>query len=246
MEKPVQILLVEDELIIADYMQECLTNLGYKVCETCINYEEAVDALARLKPDLALLDITLKGSKTGIELGRYIKENYSMPFVFSTSHSDKNTIDQAKQVMPYAYLIKPFSQEDLYAVVETALMHYGRQQQKEMDESEENPIIINDGIFIKHKSRYIKVQLDKLLYIEASDNYSNLVTVGGSFALKTTLKNLIEVLPEFFWRIHRSYLINLHHLKGFDAEEVTIGSSHLPISKSFYPSLMEKLKVVQG
>lgn len=242
----VKILLVEDELIIADYMQECLQNLGYEVCETCLNYEEAIAALDKHKPDLALVDITLKGTKTGIDVGRYIKEHYSIPFVFATSHSDKATIDQAKQTLPYAYLIKPFSEEDLYAVVETALMHFGRQQQKAKEEIDENPVIINDSVFIKHKSKFVKLRLEDIIYIEANDNYATLFTNTTSYVLKTTLKNLLDVLPEFFWRIHRSYIINLHHLNSFDVEELMVNNKSLPVGKSFYPLLVEKLKIVQG
>ncbi len=242
----VNILLVEDELIIADYMQDCLQKLGYAVQDICINYEEAIAALSKKTPDLVLVDITLKGSKSGIELGHYIKQHFAVPFVFATSHNDKDTIDRAKQAVPYAYLIKPFSEEDLYAVIEMALMHFGRLQQKEQTELADNPVIINDGIFIKHKNRFVKLQLDELIYIEANDNYSILLTKQGKYTIKTSLKNLVAVLPEFFWRIHRSYLINLHHLKGFDAEEVTVDTQVLPMGKSFYPLLVEKLKIIQG
>lgn len=242
----INILLVEDELIIADYMQECLQNLGYTVCEICINYNEAVAALEKHKPDLVLVDITLKGTKTGIDVGKYIKEHYAIPFVFCTSHSDRGTIDKAKQTLPYAYLIKPFSEEDLYAVIETALMHYGRQQQKEKEETEENPVIINDGIFIKHKSKFVKLKIEDILYIEANDNYATLFTDATHYVLKTTLKHLLDALPDFFWRIHRSYIINLHHLNSFDVEEVLVKTKALPVGKSFYPMLVEKLKIVQG
>lgn len=246
MENTVKILLVEDEMIIADYMQECLQNLGYKVLDICINYNEAVEALAQHKPDIVLLDITLKGSKTGIDLAKYIQENYNIPFVFASSHNDKNTIDKAKTTLPYAYLIKPFSQEDLYAVIETALMHFSRQKNKAVEESEENPVIINDAIFIRQKGKFIKLPLAEILYIEANDNYCSLISSANNYVLKTTLKNLLEALPDFFWRIHRSYVINLHHLKSFDAEEVTIENKVLPIGKSFHPMLLEKLKIVQG
>ncbi len=242
----IKILLVEDEFIIADYMQDCLQKLGYDVVDVCLNYEEAIAGLEKHKPDIALVDITLKGTKTGIEVGNYIKQNMDMPFVFCTSHNDRATIDEAKQTLPYAYLIKPFSEEDLYAVIETALMHYGRKKQKAVEQQDENPIIINDAIFIKHKSKFVKVKLDEILFIEANDNYVTLATTASNYVLKTTIKSLLDVLPDFFWRIHRSYIINLHHLKNFDAEELTVENKTLPVGKSFYPMLLEKLKVVKG
>lgn len=246
MSRKIQVLLVEDELIIADYMQECLQKLGYEVCGVCINYSEAIEALHSSLPDIVLVDITLKGAKNGIDVGNYIRQNYQIPFVFATSHSDKNTIDTAKKALPYAYLIKPFSEEDLYAVIETALMHYGRQKSKEELPSGDDTVLINNAVFIKHKSKFVKIILDDLVYVEANDNYCNLFTASAGYALKTTLKTLLDLLPEYFLRVHRSYVINLRHLKGFDADMVSVLNKELPIGKSFFPMLMERLKIIQG
>ncbi|RYY41080.1 MAG: response regulator transcription factor [Chitinophagaceae bacterium] len=244
MSNPVKILLVEDELIIADYMSECLAHLGYEVCANAISYDEAVEAVCSCNPDIAIVDITLKGTRNGIDFGRYLTEKHRIPFIFATSHSDRGTIDEAKQVLPFAYLIKPFSEEDLYAVIETALMQFGRKERQE--KRDDDPVIIHDGIFIRHKGRFTKVALHDIRYIEANDNYATIVTASQQYALKTTLKNLQDVLPEYFWRIHRSYIANLHHLESLDADDAWVGKKQLPIGKSFYPMLVEKLKIVQG
>lgn len=247
MEKKIKILLVEDELIIADYMQECLQHFGYEVTGICISYNEAIEALNNTVPDIVLMDISLKGEKSGIDLAVFINRELQLPFVYITSHSDKATIDKAKQTLPYAYLIKPFSENDLYAAIETALMQYAAKKVEVADkENEEKPVIIKDGIFIKHKSKFVKVMLDDLLFIEANDNYATLHTHNNQYVLKTTLKTLQESLPGFFWRVHRSYVINLHHIKSFDAEEAVVGSKTLPVGKSYFPELLEKLKILQG
>lgn len=247
MEKNVKILLVEDELIIADYMQECLTNYGYDVIGVCINYNEAVAAMAGNLPDIVLLDITLKGEKSGIDLGAYINAKIQLPFVYITSHSDKATIDRAKQTLPYAYLIKPFDENDLYAAIETALMHFARRKETFGEKEEgEKPVIIKDGIFVKHKGKFVKIQLNELFWLEANDNYVTLNTQQGQYVLKTTLKMLQDALPGYFVRIHRSYVINLHHIKSFDSEELIIGNKSLPVGKSYFMDLMDKLKILQG
>lgn len=88
--------------------------------------------------------------------------------------------------------------------------------------------------------------MNELLVLEANDNYATLHTVAGQYVLKTTLKTLQEALPDYFWRIHRSYVINLHHIKSFDYEEAVVGNKTLPIGKSYFPELMEKIKVLQG
>lgn len=247
MEKNVKILLVEDELIIADYMQECLTNYGYDVIGVCINYNEAVAAMAGNLPDIVLLDITLKGEKSGIDLGAYINAKIQLPFVYITSHSDKATIDRAKQTLPYTYLIKPFDENDLYAAIETALMHFARRKETFGEKEEgEKPVIIKDGIFVKHKGKFVKIQLNELFWLEANDNYVTLNTQQGQYVLKTTLKMLQDALPGCFVRIHRSYVINLHHIKSFDSEELIISNKSLPVGKSYFTDLMDKLKILQG
>jgi two-component system, LytTR family, response regulator LytT len=244
MPKQIQILIVEDEFIIADYIQGCLVNLGYEVAGICCSYDEAVIALQNYRPDIAIIDITIKGEKNGIDIANHISQSLDIPFIFASSHGDKGTIDKAKQTSPAAYLIKPFTEEDLYAVIETALVNFSNQ--KINKEQEEEIIIIHDGFFIRHKNRFIKILLDELIYAEANDNYVNLFTADTHYTLKTTLLKLQEVLPQYFLRIQKSYIVNLHQLKSFDMEEVVVHNKTLPIGKSYSEALLEKLKIVKG
>jgi two-component system, LytTR family, response regulator LytT len=244
MPKQIQILIVEDEFIIADYIQGCLLNLGYEVTGICSSYDEAITALQNQQTDIAIIDISIKGEKNGIDIANYILENLNIPFVFASSHGDKGTIDKAKQTRPAAYLIKPFTEEDLYASIETALVNFSNQKPKA--EPDEEIIIIHDGFFIRHKNRFIKILLEELIYAEANDNYVNLFTVDTYYTLKTTLLKLQEVLPHYFLRIQKSYIVNLHQLKSFDMEEVIVHNKILPIGKSYNEALFEKLKIVKG
>lgn len=244
MPKQIQVLIVEDEFIIADYIQGCLLNLGYDVVGICSCYNEAITALQNHHPDIAIIDIGIKGDKNGIDIANYISENLHIPFIFASSHGDKGTIDKAKKTRPAAYLVKPFTEEDLYATIETALINFSNQKIKA--EPEEEIILINDGFFIRHKNKFIKILLQELLYAEANDNYVNLFTTDTHFTLKTTLLKLQEVLPHYFLRIQKSYIVNLHQLKSFDTEEVIIHNKTLPIGKSYNEALFEKLKIVKG
>ena len=96
MDKPINILIVEDNVLIADDMQMMLEDMGYMIAANVTSYEKAVEALANISIDLALLDIQLATAKTGIDIGRHIREKYNIPFVFVTSNSDKDTINKAK------------------------------------------------------------------------------------------------------------------------------------------------------
>lgn len=204
----VKVLLVEDKLSIADYMQVCLQNLGYLVCEICIRYDGVIATFEKHKPDIALIDISLKETKFGIDLVNHIKHYCPIPFVLATSYSDKAT----KATLPYAYLIKPFIANDLYFLIETALMNFCR---------------------IQHKNKFITIPLAATYYVQANYNYATLYSNRVNYFVKATLKNLLNNLHEFFGRIHHSYAIILKSLKKFIANEVLVPNTKLPLAKIF-------------
>lgn len=119
-----KILIVEDELIIAEDLREILLELGYKVTGIAKDIKEAKEILKREVPDIALLDIRLRAGDNGVDLARFIRNNYILPIIFITSYSDKDTLDQAKEVKPDGYLVKPFEKGDLFSSIEIALSNF--------------------------------------------------------------------------------------------------------------------------
>lgn len=119
-----KILIVEDEAIIAADIEMTLTALGYSVVGTVWNGDQALDLIASTSPDLVLLDITIQGSLSGIDLAMIIKEKYNFPYVFLTSHSDIITLNKVKETLPYGYIVKPFASHDLRSTIELALFKY--------------------------------------------------------------------------------------------------------------------------
>lgn len=115
-----RILVVEDEFIIAEDIRQILKSLGHEVVGVAMNYTQALDILEKHTIDMALIDIILGGSKTGIELAQFIKERYGFPFIFLTSHADAATVKKAKAVQPSGYLLKPFNKNDLFTTLEIA------------------------------------------------------------------------------------------------------------------------------
>ncbi len=116
-------MIVEDEVIVAKDIQRILKKLGYDAFEPFSNGRKALDSIEKLRPDLVLLDINLKGSDLdGIQIAEQIQQNYQLPFIFLTAFSDKATLDRAKLTEPYGYIIKPFEENDIRTSVEIA--HY--------------------------------------------------------------------------------------------------------------------------
>lgn len=121
---PPKIIIVEDESIIAAEIEAILQKLGYDVVAKARNGDRALDLLASSQPDLALLDITIKGTLNGIDLAKIIRQKYHFPFVFLTSHSDMETLNAVKETLPYGYVVKPFTENDLRSAIELALFKY--------------------------------------------------------------------------------------------------------------------------
>ncbi|KAB3543359.1 MAG: response regulator [ANME-2 cluster archaeon] len=130
-----RILIVEDEAVVAENLEKVITDCGYEVVGRAASADDAVNAAIELKPDLILMDIVLLGEKNGIDASYEIKEKIDIPIIFLTAYSNLELIDKAKSVEPYAYIVKPFQDRQLFASIETAL--YRIQMAKKLKESEE-------------------------------------------------------------------------------------------------------------
>jgi len=116
-----QILIVEDERIVADDLRSRLKKVGYGVAGMVATGEDAIRLAGELRPDLVLMDITLKGAIDGITAAGHIKEKLGIPVVYLTAHSDQSTLSRAKITEPFGYLLKPFEDHELNVNLEMAL-----------------------------------------------------------------------------------------------------------------------------
>lgn len=117
-----KVLIVEDEPAIAQDIAAILSSNGYNVVGVAHSSTRAMDFLANRKPDIALLDISIKGDKNGIDIAHIINDKYNIPFVFLTSYADQETLAQVKRTLPYGYIVKPFKESDLAPAIEVALL----------------------------------------------------------------------------------------------------------------------------
>ena len=122
----VQVLIVEDEAIVSMDLRYKLENLGYCVTAEIGSGEEVVDAVSRMRPDLVLMDIRLSGAMDGIDAAAQIRDQMDVPVVYLTSNCSGDTLKRAEDTQPSGYLVKPFSDVDLRAVVEKAVQHHSR------------------------------------------------------------------------------------------------------------------------
>ncbi|HEY9668561.1 MAG TPA: ATP-binding protein [Coleofasciculaceae cyanobacterium] len=126
--KTIQILVVEDEKIIALNLKENLESLGYSVVALAASGEQAVEKAIEFHPNLVLMDIRIKGNVDGIEAAERIWEYLSIPVIYVTGHSDRSTLKRAKITAPFGYILKPVKVRELAVAIEIALQRYEREQ----------------------------------------------------------------------------------------------------------------------
>lgn len=145
-----RILIVEDENLVARDLHNMIRALGYSVTDVVQTAEAVLKSINRVKPDLALMDIVLKGKTDGITVASTLWEEHGIPVVYITSFADDLTFERAKLTEPFGYLIKPFEERELELTIETAL--YKARMQLLLKEKEQwlSTILksIGDGIIV--------------------------------------------------------------------------------------------------
>lgn len=242
MTPPIKILVVEDEPIIAMDICDQLEQLGYFVFDPVTNYSDAIASIETKQPDFAILDIQLDGTKTGIDVGGYINQNVGIPFIYLTSNSDKRTLGQAKHTLPYAYLVKPFTEDDLFTSIELAISNHAKQSSEQS--SVLGPPVLKKSLFVKNKHLYHKVNYEDIVYIKSDHVYIELYTNNGEkHLIRESLSNFLERLPNDFYRTHRSYVVNLNYLEAINSVEVQLSRASVPISKTYRDNLLNMINL---
>jgi PAS domain S-box-containing protein len=119
-----QILVVEDENLVAMNISERLRRIGYTVPRAVGSGAEAIKHAAEIKPDLVLMDIRLKDGIDGVEAAAHIRKNFDIPVIFLTAFSDTELVERAKLTEPYGYILKPFQAKELHTSIVMALFKH--------------------------------------------------------------------------------------------------------------------------
>jgi two-component system cell cycle sensor histidine kinase/response regulator CckA len=130
-----QILVVEDESIVAEDMKAMLEGFGYAVPAVAFSGEEAVKKALDTRPDLVLMDIVLKGQMSGVEAVERIRSRCNIPVVYVTAYADETTVRRAKVTEPFGYILKPFDAREVQTTIEIAL--YKHRMDKKIRASEQ-------------------------------------------------------------------------------------------------------------
>lgn len=230
----VNILIIEDDVSFALDLEMMIEALDYPAPTIVDNAKDALREIRKKIPDLIITDIYLKGKINGIQLAQKIK-NFNVPIIFITSYDSPELYNKAREVLPYAYLPKPFDNRTLQSSIDLAL---ARVQQ------EERAVPEKEVIYVKSNYQLKKVKLNDILYLNSDGNYCMIQTHNKKYVMKISLTKIKAYLPEErFVQIHKSYLVQLSQIDSVDTSQnkVVIDDSELPLGRKYKKELLERL-----
>lgn len=249
------VLIVEDESIVAMDIQQSLEGLGYEVLGVASSGKKALEFLSKKKkPDVILMDIMIKGDMNGIEVSEHVKAHHQIPVVFLTAYADDQTLLKAKSTEPYGYILKPFKEVDLKTNLELALHNHEVNSKMEKELSAYATLTSNiktskPYVFIKNKSRFVKTNLEDLYYIEALKDYVIFHARDQNYTVHCTMKEIEAKLPkENFARIHRSFIINVDKINVIEYLHASVRledvKEEIPMGASYKQALFKKFNLI--
>ncbi len=243
--QPIQILIIEDDPISADSMVAILDSFGFIIKGVAHTIEMALHLLNKENFDIALVDIELNGSKSGLEIGTMLNNLYRLPYIFITGFSDIEIIKEAVKSNPAAYLQKPISPATLFACIQTAIQNFNTEQQASAKENNNA-----DFFFIKVRNKLKRIEWKNVVLLTSSDNYTVLTLIDKTeYYLRSSLAMTIKFqipkhLQQCFLQVNRAEVVQLNFITEIFEEEIITPIKKVIITKSFLKEVKQKLKIV--
>ncbi len=243
------VIVVEDNLLLAEDVIETLEKFDYEVLNSFTTGEEAQDWLKDNHElvDFALLDIELAGKMTGIDLANHINKKFKkskIGLIFLTAFQDDLHFRQAKRSKPAAYLFKnQIGDKDLNIAIELALANANDIQPEEQT----GGYILKDRIFVRQESnKFVRMSLGDIDIIEADGSYTTIIANKRRYMLSESMKKVESKMSglQQFVRIHKSYIVNIDKVDGFENKYIEIGNDSYPIGRTYLKNFLAKFRFI--
>ncbi|MEM7655864.1 MAG: response regulator transcription factor [Bacteroidota bacterium] len=255
---PIQILIVEDNSLNATILEAHLQDIGYQHVTKVRTGERALEIVAQVPPDIALLDIDLseaRGQMNGIELGLKLRTSYQFPLVFITAFQDRKTMEMTRSVRPDGYLTKPVSEAGLAFTIEEALSKASErfirpkplpEPETDLPEVEGTSFLLEDSLFVKMDQSYQKLSVDDIQFIEADAQYLRIQREIESLLVSTNLANFSRQFEHpSLLRISRSHIINIDYITGFEENMVMVAGRVFNIGKTYRAEVQKRFRFLK-
>lgn len=228
-------IIIDDEHIAHDIIKgycDLLPSMKFKM--HCYDAIEALDYLSNNSVDLMFLDLNMPKLK-GFD---FLKTLKTPPKVIVTTAYSEFAIE-GYELDIVDYLLKPFSFERFLKAVNKVV---GSTTSYKPDSSEENKAVTNQ-IFLRQNKSYIQVDLNTILFIEASGNYIKVVTSTDTITVREKISDMLESLPSSeFLQVHKSFAISKTHISSIEGNRIYIEDYTIPIGKMYKTNVNELLK----
>lgn len=221
-----------DLLILKEYAAD------FPLLKHCGSFSNAIEGLAAaetIQPDLVFLDIEMPGT-TGLEILRQLKSKVPIA-VFITSHPEFAL--EGFQLSALDYILKPLT-TDRFDHTAGRIHDYWDMKQKAISYEVQ---FEKESLTIKEGHNQIKLPQQDIIYLEAMQDYTKVVTEKKNYLTLTTLTGFLEkIANNNFLRVHRSYAVAINKIKELHANKVVCGNNSIPIGKT-YRSALAQLKL---
>lgn len=233
--KKVKCLLVDDEPLAISLMQKHIAQIGFlEVAGTCSNALKALEALNKTDVDLMFLDIRMPAI-TGID---FLKTLRNPPKVIITTAYREYALE-GYDLDIIDYLLKPVTFDRFFKAVERYLRNSDMPSTSTTQAHNDN----KSFIYVKSGYKHIRINTDDILYLESLKDYLKIVTAKEIVTTKYRISDMdSELSGKGFFRIHRSFIVNLKHISSFSASDVEIGKVEVPIGESYKEYFFAALK----
>jgi DNA-binding LytR/AlgR family response regulator len=259
----INILIVEDESIVALDLATALHQDGYEVIGIADHAEAATRLFTVHAVDIVLMDIHLSGPKDGIDTVTDLMKIRQTPVIYLTAFTDHATVERVKHTYPAAFLAKPYQVSNVRIAIELALNNFAMHpnphtelpgtpsypgttlplpEPNDTAGPTKEPILqMGDCVFVKYNYQFVKVPLADILFVAADSNHINLHTSDKKFVLRLSLSQLFDrLIFDRLIRIHRSFAVNIDAIQSFTEQKVLTGKGELPIGRNYKKDFLKR------
>ena len=237
--------IIDDEPLAIDVIESYLEKIGgIEIVAKCTNPLEAITLLNKNNVDLVFLDIEMP-NLSGIDL---VKSVTNIPqFIFTTAYPQYAL--EGFNLNATDYLVKPIPFHRFITAVSRAKEKFQLENTTNCNVSSAGPINIKEEdkfIFVKSEYENIKIDIDNIKYIQGLKDYLKIYDTKSNKAIITlsSFKDILSKLPENqFIRIHRSFVVNITHIRALQKTKVVIDDIRIPIGETFKADVLKRLGV---
>ena len=247
----IKLLIVEDDFFVAEEIQASIEILGFTVSARVDNGKDAIKEVMDNKPDLAIMDIRIKGEMDGIETASQLAKDHGIPIIYMTDQSDQETYEKAKETSPHAFLQKPVTPITLQRSIELAVVQvYKDKKAVENKTSLEDGVVLNKHYMLKNKKELHAVKLESIIRIKAEGSYCELKTEEKVWLIARPLIAIIGSLNQSLYcrenliKISRSVAVNVNRISKIDGNMVTVGDENFAFGETYRALLFRRIQKI--